>query len=459
MGIAYVLVAAILITLPFLLNSKIKPIRAVHIKGLILPLICAIFITCLIIFSDTAVEAASKGLKLWLDIVFPSLFPFFVASELLNGTGFIKAVGILLEPVMRPLFNVPGCGSFAFAMGITSGYPVGAKITASLRQENLLTQSEAERLLAFTNNSGPLFIVGAVSTGMFKMPQVGILLLACHIAASITVGILFRFCGKNKRQESKTRHELPQYLDTAGKTGYRNSTGQTNLLKKFRKQLSSFAAKPKTNFGTAFGEAVKHSVLTMLSIGGFIILFSVIINLLIETGAISILSSVLSVILSPAGIDKDIITALISGFFEITTGANMASVANAPLTHKLGAASMILGWAGLSVHSQVLSIISGTDISIKPYFLGKFIQGAVASLYTIIGLKIAGSHLLTAEPAFSQFFIGIPLSQNWYMYFLTSCKYLMLVLSTFILLLAVWVIVSFIFALARKTRSFMRKLL
>jgi len=41
---------------------------------------------------------------------------------------------------MRPLFNVPGCGSFAFAMGITSGYPVGAKITASMREEKLLSK-------------------------------------------------------------------------------------------------------------------------------------------------------------------------------------------------------------------------------------------------------------------------------------------------------------------------------
>jgi len=91
---------------------------------------------------------------LWFNVVFPSLFPFFVASEILYRTGFIKAIGILLEPIMRP-FNVPGCGSFAFAMGITSGYPVGAKITASMREEKLLSKTESERLLSFTNNSGP----------------------------------------------------------------------------------------------------------------------------------------------------------------------------------------------------------------------------------------------------------------------------------------------------------------
>jgi len=336
MAIAYVLVAAILITVPFLLKSRLKPLHVLHIKRLTLPFICTIFIISLIIFSGTAVEAAKKGLNLWFNIVFPSLFPFFVASELLNGTGFIRAVGTLLEPVMRPLFNVPGCGSFAFAMGITSGYPVGAKITASMRQEKLLSKSEAGRLLAFTNNSGPLFIVGAVSVGMFKMPQAGILLLACHIAASITVGILFRSYGKNKHTERKTMRKLLQSSDTSGKTGHKISSGQPKFLWNLRRQFSYLAGRPKINLGTAFGEAIKHSIMTLLTIGGFIILFSVIINLLIETGIIQLLSSILSVILSPVGIGKDIIMALLSGFFEITTWTNMDSISkNEPLENKL----------------------------------------------------------------------------------------------------------------------------
>ena len=192
----YRLTIIILIALVLAINIKsIKTIKVIYLKSLVLPLVCITFILMLIIFSDTAVKSAGSGLNLWFNVVFPSLFPFFVASEILYRTGFIKAIGILLEPIMRPLFNVPGCGSFAFAMGITSGYPVGAKITASMREEKLLSKTESERLLSFTNNSGPLFIIGAVAVGMFKMPELGLLLLACHIHASITVGILFRFYG------------------------------------------------------------------------------------------------------------------------------------------------------------------------------------------------------------------------------------------------------------------------
>ena len=103
--------------------SKTRVLKIIYLKSVLPPLICIIFIITLILFSKTAVSSALKGINLWLYVVFPSLFPFFVAAEILNRTGFVKAAGIILEPLMRPLFNVPGCGSFAVAMGITSGYP------------------------------------------------------------------------------------------------------------------------------------------------------------------------------------------------------------------------------------------------------------------------------------------------------------------------------------------------
>lgn len=86
-----------------------------------------------------------------------------------------------------------GEGAFAFIMGIISGYPVGAKIVTKLRENNICTKEECERLLAFTNNSGPLFIVGTVGISLIGDTSIGIILLLVHILASITVGIIFRF--------------------------------------------------------------------------------------------------------------------------------------------------------------------------------------------------------------------------------------------------------------------------
>ncbi|HPC99935.1 MAG TPA: sporulation integral membrane protein YlbJ, partial [Acetivibrio sp.] len=363
-------------------------------------------------------------IQLWLGVVFPSLFPFFVVSEILNKTRFINAIGVLLEPVMRPLFNVPGCGSFALAMGITSGYPVGAKITAGMREENLLTKTESERLLSFTNNSGPLFIVGAVAVGMFKMPELGVLLLLCHMLASITVGILFRFYGRNNESTRTVSNE--------------------KLLVKFKKELSK-SSRQNINLGIILTESIKNSVSVMLAIGGFIILFSVIINVLIDIGFISSLSDLIYAVLSLAGIPKEMITALVSGFFEITTGTNMAcNVGGIALIDKLAAVSLILGWAGISVHSQVYSIISKTDISIKPYLFGKMLHGIFAAVYMSIAARLPHTAPLMVKSVFNERVMQSEFP--WINLFLYSLKNMLFSLAVII----VFIVTSLIFSVIKE---------
>ena len=82
---------------------------------------------------------------------------------------------------MRPVFNVDGKGSFCFIMGLISGYPIGAKIACEFRKQNICSKIECERLLSFTNNSGPLFIVGTVGISMFGNTSIGLLLLITNI--------------------------------------------------------------------------------------------------------------------------------------------------------------------------------------------------------------------------------------------------------------------------------------
>lgn len=348
--------------------------RVIYVRKLILPFISIIFIICLILFSKTSIEAAKRGINLWIGVVFPSLFPFFVASEILGRTGFIKILGALLEPIMRPLFNVPGCGAYTLLMGITSGYPMGAKITSEMRKEGMLTKAEAERMLTFTNNSGPLFIFGAVAVGMFNMPKIGILLFVCHVLACITVGISFRFYKRNE------------------------SFGKQNTRKSFINELRILKKSGKNNFGSLFGDAVKNSIGTVLAIGGFIIFFSVLTSMLLDIGVVDKLASAVSVVTEKAGIEYGLVKSIIIGIFEITTGANMASeVYSAELAHRIITVGFILGWAGFSVHSQVLGIIGHTDISIKPYLIGKFFQGILSSLYILIALKIYPNRFLTAS--------------------------------------------------------------
>ena len=134
----------------------------ISLKDNLLSIIFVLFLIGLVSFSRENLQACKDGITLWAQGVVPSLLPFFIACELLSYTNIIDILGIRLKKIMRPIFNVPGEGSFPLVMGIVSGYPVGTKIVTNFRKENICTKEEAERLLTFTNNSGPLFIVGTV---------------------------------------------------------------------------------------------------------------------------------------------------------------------------------------------------------------------------------------------------------------------------------------------------------
>ncbi len=143
-------------------NCKRHLFFTVSIKKLLLPILFIIFTISLVLFSNSNLVASKTGLKLWANSVVPSLFPFFIATNLLSHTNVITYISKYCNKFMRPLFNVPGESAYAFILGLISGYPVGAKIVTDLRSSNLCTKDEGERMLCFTNNSGPLFILGTV---------------------------------------------------------------------------------------------------------------------------------------------------------------------------------------------------------------------------------------------------------------------------------------------------------
>ena len=352
------------------LSKKIH-FASFYVKTILAYSIIILFIAAIIADPKAGFNAALNGTTLCLNVVFPSLFPFFVATYLLTNLGFVNILGSLLDPIMRPIFNVPGSGSFSFAMGMISGYPVGAKVIVEMHGKNLCTKTEAERLLTFCNNSGPLFILGSVAIGMFNNRAAGYLLLISHLLAAVTVGILFRFYKKER-----------QLLRNQGKKLKAVS------LKKAISGIRDLRIKDGRSMGEIFGDAIKNSINLLLSIAGFIIFFSVIINLLTRYGIIGFMAAALGLITRPLGISTDILIGVSSGFFEITTGIKIiSSVIDVPFTHQLIFTSLVLGWAGLSVHSQVMSLMARSHISIYPYICGKLIHGVISSFYTFLLLQ------------------------------------------------------------------------
>jgi sporulation integral membrane protein YlbJ len=314
-----------------------------------------------------SLSASLRGLDLWWTIVFPSLLPFFIISELLIAFGVVRFLGVLAEPVMRPLFNVPGNGSFVWAMGMASGYPAGAKLTARLRQEKQLTRVEAERLVSFTNASNPLFIIAAIAVGFFHDEKLGILLALSHYGGNFFVGLTMRFY---------RRHEP-------------NSTKMTRnfSFKRALSQLHITRIKDRRPFGKILGDAVIHSLQTLLMVGGFIIIFSVISHLLYIMNITPMIAKGISYFLSIFGLSENLTLPLITGLFEITNGADLTSQTNADLLQQIIIVSFVLGFNGFSIQAQVASILAETDIRFMPYFVGRLLHGVFAVILVILLYK------------------------------------------------------------------------
>lgn len=389
----------------------------------ILPLFFVLLAVCFVVFSRSNLTAATNGLTLWATCVVPSLFPFFVISNLLSQTKVVSFVGKLLDKLMRPLFNVPGIGGFAFVMGLISGYPVGAKVVSDFREQGLVTKDEGERMLAFTNNSGPLFIISSVGISLFGDTTTGLLLLCTHILACVTVGILLGKFSKKSDEEFRRRNLLKgtnyKYKDSNFKVGYtktysinkkedtysnrkyntinshtlnskiiKNNNTTANARTNKQKATLNFHNVTLKNLGEVLGNSINSSISTILMIGGFVVIFSVIISILNQTGALTAISKLFYPVFALLGFEYNFAEPLVSGIIELTNGVNLVSgIHTKMISQNIVLCAFLLGFGGFSVLLQVWSIIAKTDLSIKKYAIGKFLQGICAACYTFLALK------------------------------------------------------------------------
>ncbi len=352
-------------------KNKIK-IFICSIRKSAISIIFCLFSICLVIFSASNLASARNGLVLWATAVVPSLFPFFVATELLSYTNIISLLGKYFNKIMRPLFGVPGEASFAFLMGLISGYPVGAKIVSTFEETGICTKEEAERMLAFTNNSGPLFIIGTVGISLFGNAKIGILLFVTHVLSCITVGILLNIISHFKNSKNFSNRK-GNYLN--------KKCSRYNINSK--NEVIGFSS-----LGEILGKSITSATSTILLIGGFVVIFSVVISILNQSGIIDFASTVFSPVLSIFKIPTEFAGSIVSGIVELTNGVNLvASVSLEVLPIKIVLCAFLLGFGGFSVLLQVFSIISKCGLSIKTYFIGKLLQGVIASVYTYIAIQ------------------------------------------------------------------------
>ncbi|MCR2042588.1 sporulation integral membrane protein YlbJ [Anaerosalibacter massiliensis] len=363
--------------------EKIKILKKNYINTILYLIIILWFLFNIIAFPQNCMKAAHNGLLTWSNIVIPSLLPFFITSELLIGLGFVDFIGILLEPAMSPIFNVSGKGAFPLTMSITSGYPVGVKIVSNLRKNNHITKIEAQRLLSFCSTSGPIFMIGAIATGMLNNPLISPLIIFPHYLAALTIGLIFKYYKRNV-QIKPIRYNQ-------------------NIFKIALRKLFESREKNNKPLGLLLSNAVKEGINSMLLIGGFIVFYSVLVEILNLSNFFNSIIRKISYLFSISN-NQNALKSLITGLFEITIGAKkIVELKEVSLLYKIIMINFLIGWSGFSIHSQALSFLNETDLNVRLYIFSKFLHGMFASLYTILIYKFKYSDIVLTSfnPNFS----------------------------------------------------------
>jgi sporulation integral membrane protein YlbJ len=336
--------------------------------ALLMAFVVIAIILCLFAFPHAGLQAALRGVSIWWDVLFPALFPFFVISEIMLGFGIVHFFGTLLDPMMRPVFRIPGIGGFVVAMGFAAGYPVGAKLTAQLWSQKLVNREEGERLVAFTTSSDPIFLIGAVSIGFFHDASLAIILAVAHYGGSLMIGLMMRFHG---RKSPPTQQK---------------SASQGWIWKRAFDSMHHARLADGRSIGTLLSQSILQSLNLIFVVGGLVVFFSVVLEVLTEAKVMNAMYLLIDYLLRFTGLPPQLSQAVMNGLFEVTIGAKAAG--NAPaelaLSSKVAIGAFILSWGGMSVHAQIVSLLSHTNLRYMPFLISRFIHALFSAAIVLV---------------------------------------------------------------------------
>ena len=302
-----------------------------------------IFVTALfaamLIFPQAVFSGAEEGLLLWFQIIFPTLFPFLVVTSLLLSSGGLNLITRLFGGLFRRIFRVTQNGAFAVLAGFLCGYPMGAKVTADLLRAEKISDREARYLISFCNNTSPVFIINFIVWKTFGDERLMLPTLLILIGSPVLMSFIFR------RIYLKGRHPFPE--------------------------PSAALKEKKTRFDfSVLDSCMMNSFEAIVKVGGYIILFSVLLSLLEElSGQNSILIAA-----APA--------------LEVTNGILLLSSSVSDPGLRYAAVLGLTSFGGLCSAAQTQCMLEGTGLSVIPYIIQKLTTAAAASLLSFIYLAL-----------------------------------------------------------------------
>lgn len=286
----------------------------------------------MLVFPKQALFYALTGLQLWFNKMIPTLLPFMILSGMmiyLNlNTAFMRFFSFFLYPV----FRLSEQCLYVIFIGFLCGFPMGAKTCAQLYTLKRITKEEAEYLLSFCNNIGPIYFVSFVLTTFSIQNKIPFLIGMYGLP--IIYGIFLRYTfykkklsWKNKVPTTQTSVETPSLFE-------------------------------------AIDVSIMGSLRQIAVLGGYMVLFNI----------LNLLPFLL-------GLKSPLLTGFLNCMLEITSGIIRISSGRetTPLLLFCVFTSLIFG--GLSCMAQTLSILRTTDLSSKKYLFHKLILWGLSMIY------------------------------------------------------------------------------
>lgn len=288
----------------------------------------------ILIHSKEVLNSVLFSIDIWKNNLFPSLFPMFVLADILINYGFVEFIGELFKPIMNYFFKAKGVCAFIFIMSIISGFPSSAKYIKELYEDGLIDNNDASKVLTFCHFSNPLFILGTVSL-LLGSSDLGFLILICHYLGNIIIGLIFRNYHPTKEKDSSISIKKA-------------------IINMHNKRISN-----EKNAIQIITNSLIKSIDVLLLILGVVTTFA-------------ILSTIL-------GINN-----YYSGFFEITQGLKYLSITDLSIELKCVLATCIISFGGLSIHMQIISILSEIKVKYFPFLCARVLHAVISSIMVLI---------------------------------------------------------------------------
>ena len=297
-------------------------------KDLLFIIVLVFFAFQVIVNSNEVVKSISFSMEIWKKNIFPCLFPFFIISDLLINYGFIEIISKILSPVMS-IYKINRNCAFVLALSMISGFPSNAKYTKKLYDNKIINEKDASKILTLTHFSNPLFILGTVS--MLLNHKLSYIILISHYLSNFIVGLFFRNYYPSNEKIKK--------IDFSNKKDLINS----------------------------LTESIINTIDTLLLLLGIITTFLVITTII-----------KCNININP------LLQNIINGLIEMTQGIKYISSSNISIEVKAIIISFIISFGGICIHTQVKSILKGTNIKYLPYFIARVLHGIISSLLTLL---------------------------------------------------------------------------